>query len=77
MAQLSWRKMSRYLHQSFDVQARPESAVPVRDFGRSLQTGTIFVAPVEMSIDLCENRDNVPIPESALFRRFRLPDDMS
>ena len=33
MAQLSWRKMSRYLHQSFDVQARPESAVPVRDFG--------------------------------------------
>lgn len=46
MAQLSWRRMSRYLHQSFDVQARPESAVPVRDFGRSLQTGTIFVAPV-------------------------------
>ena len=45
MAQLSWRKMSRYLHQSFDVQARPESAVPVRDFGRSLQNRDNFCCP--------------------------------
>ena len=40
-------KSSRYLHQSFDVQARPESARPgSRSFGRFFdETGTNFCCP--------------------------------
>ncbi len=65
--------LSQLPHQTFAVRTGTNFVVSVCDFARFSCTGTISVAPVRTSIVLCVNRDNMPIPESALFCHFRFP----
>ena len=64
--------LSRFAHQSIDVNTGTEIIVLVGKNGRFSRTGTILVAPIRASIVLCANRDNMSISGLTVFRRFCL-----